>query len=89
MRRPSGSSVRGKSRLSKTGSSRIRKALYMPALVAMKHNPVVAALRERLKGYGKCNMVIVGAAMRKLVHIIFGVLKSARPFDATIAMSQS
>jgi len=87
--RQSGSSVRGKSRLSKTGSSRIRKALYMPALVAMKHNPVVAALRERLKGYGKCNMVIVGAAMRKLVHIIFGVLKSARPFDATIAMSQS
>ena len=85
--RQSGSSVRGKSRLSKTGSSRIRKGLYMPALVAMKHNPVVAALRERLKGYGKCNMVIVGAAMRKLVHIIFGVLKSARPFDATIAMN--
>jgi len=83
--RQSGSSVRGKSRLSKTGSSRIRKALYMPALVAMKHNPVVAALRERLKGYGKCNMVIVGAAMRKLVHIIFGVLRSGRPFDPSIA----
>ena len=85
----SGSSVRGKSRLSKTGASRIRRALYMPALVAMKHNPVVAALRERLKGYGKCNMVIVGAAMRKLVHIIFGVLNSGRPFDAAIAMNQS
>jgi len=85
--RQSGSSVRGKSRLSKTGSSRIRKGLYMPALVAMKHNPVVAALRERLQGYGKCNMVIVGAAMRKLVHIIFGVLKNGRPFDPAVAMA--
>ena len=85
--RQSGSSVRGKSRLSKTGSSRIRKGLYMPALVAMKHNPVVAALRERLQGYGKCNMVIVGAAMRKLVHIIFGVLKNGRPFDPAVAIA--
>ena len=84
--RQSGSPVRGKSRLSKTGSSRIRKGLYMPALVAMKHNPVVAALRERLKGYGKCNMVIVGAAMRNLVHIIFGVLKNGRPFDPVVAI---
>ena len=47
----------------------------------------VGAVRERLKGYVKCNMVIVGAAMRKVVHIIFGVLKSARPFDDTIAMN--
>jgi transposase len=83
--RQSGSSVRGKTRLSKTGSSRIRKALYMPALVAMRWNPVIAAFCERLRGYGKCPMVIVGAAMRKLIHIVFGVLKSGRPFDPSIA----
>lgn len=82
--RESGSSVRGKSRMSKIGSSRIRRALYMPALVAMKHNPVVAAFCERLRGYGKPKMVIVGAAMRKLTHIIFGVLNSGRPFDPSV-----
>jgi len=83
--RQSGSSVRGKTMLSKTGSSRIRKALYMPALVAMKHNPLVSTFCERLRGYGKCPMVIVAAAMRKLIHIVFGVLKSGRPFNPSIA----
>jgi len=85
--RQSGSSVRGKTRLSKTGSARIRRALYMPALVAMQRNPVIAAFCERLRSYGKCPMVIVGAAMRKLIHIIFGVLKSGRPFNPSIAMA--
>lgn len=83
--RQSGSSVRGKSRLSKTGSSRIRKALYMPALSAIRYNPVIIAFRKRLLANGKSRMVIVGAIMRKLVHIIFGVLRSGRPFDPAIA----
>lgn len=77
----SGSSVRGKTRLSKTGSSRIRKALYMPALVAKKHNPLIADFCERLRLAGKAPMAIIGAAMRKLIHIIYGVLKSGKPFD--------
>jgi len=83
--RQSGSSVRGKSRLSKTGSSRIRRALYMPALSAIRYNPVIVAFRTRLLANGKSRMVIVGAIMRKLVHIIFGVLRSGRPFDPSIA----
>ena len=83
--RHSGSSVRGKSLLSKTGSSRIRKALFMPALAAIKYNPVIAAFRARLLANGKPRMLIVGAIMRKLVHIIYGVLKNGRPFDPTIA----
>jgi transposase len=83
--RQSGSSVRGKTMLSKTGSARIRKALYMPALAAMKHNPLVSTFCERLRGYGKCPMIIVAAAMRKLIHIVFGVLKSGRPFNPSIA----
>ncbi len=83
--RQSGSSVRGKSRLSKTGSSRIRRALYMPALSAIRYNPVIIAFRKRLLANGKSKMVIVGAIMRKLVHIIFGVLRSGRPFDPAIA----
>jgi len=83
--RQSGSSVRGKSMMSKTGSSRIRRALYMPALAAIRYNPVIIAFRTRLIANGKQKMVIVGAVMRKLVHIIFGVLKSGKPFDPAIA----
>lgn len=77
----SGSSVRGRTRISKTGDSRVRKSLYMPALVAMKHNPTIKAFCEKLRLKGKQKMVIVIAAMRKLVHIIYGVLKNGMPFD--------
>jgi transposase len=80
-RRESGSSVQGKSRLSKMGESRLRKALYMPAVSAMRHNPVMAAFAKRLLENGKPKMVIVCAIMRKLLHMAFGILKSGRPFD--------
>jgi len=78
----SGSSVRGRSRLSKTGSSSLRKALYMPAISAKRYNPVIKAFCERLQKAGKPKMLIIGAAMRKLLHIIYGVLKTGKPFDA-------
>lgn len=81
----SGSPIKRKARLSKTGAPRLRKALYFPAIVAIKHNPQIRALGVRLKGRGKCPMEIIGAAMRKLVHIAYGVLKSGRPFDPEMA----
>jgi transposase len=77
----SGSSIKGKPRICKTGNSRMRKVLYMPALVSIQCNPIIIAMYERLKKSGKKGKVIVCAVMRKLVHIIFGVLKSGRPFD--------
>jgi transposase len=77
----SSSSVRRKARLSKTGAARLRKVLYFPALVAMKHNPQIKALGARLKDRGKCPMEVIGAVMRRLVHITYWVLKSGRPFD--------
>lgn len=77
----SGTSVRGKPRLSKVGTSRLRKALYFPAIVATQHNPVIKAMSERLRERGKCPMQIIGAAMRKLIHLAYGVLKSGKPFD--------
>lgn len=83
--RQSGTSVRGRSMLSKTGSSRIRKALFMPALAAIRYNPVIKAFRARLLANGKHKMIIVGAVMRKLVYLAYGVLKSGRPFDPSIA----
>lgn len=81
----SGSSVRGKSRLSKKGNATIRRALYMPAIVARRYNPIIKTFAQRLKNAGKSNMLIIGAVMRKLLHIIYGVLKSGKPFDANYA----
>jgi transposase len=79
--RSSGTSVHGKTRLSCTGNSRLRKALYMPAVVSMRHNPLLKAFSERLLARGKAKMQAVGAIMRKLVHLAFGILKSQQPFD--------
>lgn len=79
--RRSGSSINGKSRLSKIGSSRIRKGLYFPAIVAMKHNPILQVFADRLLKAGKPNLCVIGAVMRKLLHLVFGVLKSGQPFD--------
>lgn len=85
--RTSGSSVHRPPRLAKTGNSRLRRARYLPAIVAMRYNPAVRALAERLRARGKRPMVIVGAAMRKLLHLIYGVLKSAKPFDPALALA--
>ena len=79
--RSSGTSVHGKTRLSCTGNVRLRKALYMPAVVAMRCNPLPKAMSERLLGRGKVKMQVIGALMRKLVHLAFGILKSQKPFD--------
>ncbi len=53
----------------------------MPALVSIQRNPVMIAFYNRLKERGKNGKVIVCAIMRKLVHIIFGILKSGKKFD--------
>ena len=80
--RESGTSVRGRSMMSKMGRSSLRKSFFMPALVALRYNPIIMALKERLTKAGKAKMAIVGAAMRKLIHIIYGVLKHKQPFRA-------
>jgi len=77
----SGSSVHRRGRLVKTGNGRFRTAFYMPALAALRHNPIVQALQARLQERGKSRMTIVGAAMRKLLHLAYGVLKTGKPFD--------
>ncbi len=77
----SGSSVRRKARLTKRGNARLRKDLYYPAIAAIRFNPIVRRFAERLRAAGKSKMLIIGAVMRKLVHIAYGVLKHRRPFD--------
>lgn len=80
----SGSSVRGKPRLSKVGHSFIRKALYMPAVSTLYRTAWGQKFRERLLAASKPSMLIIGAMMRKILHIAFGVLKSGKPFDSSL-----
>jgi len=77
----SGTSIRGRSRLSKRGNRSLRSALFLPAMSAIRCNPAVRALAERMRARGKSKMAIIGAAMRKLLHIVYGVLKSGVPFQ--------
>jgi transposase len=86
--RQSGDSVRGKSRLCKLGHARLRRILYLPAMSAIRYNPAAQCFAERLKGGGKRGKLVIAAVMRKLVHWMFGVLKSGRPFDADRAIAK-
>lgn len=83
----SGSSVKLKPRLSKVGHALLRKALYMPAMVATTKTAWGRAFRDRLAAAGKPPMVILGAMMRKLVHVAFGVLKSGTPFNPALHLA--
>ena len=79
----SGTSVRRRSRMSKMGKAGIRAALYWPAITAMRHCAAFKAYGERLAARGKAKKVVIGAVMRKLIHIIYGVLKHRTPYDPT------
>ena len=72
---------KGRTRLAKNGSSSIRAKLYMAAVVSTRWNPDIKAQYERLLANGKCKMQAICAAMRKLVHICFGVLKHQMPYQ--------
>lgn len=77
----SGSSVHGRPRLSKIGHGFLRRALYMPAMVAISKTAWGIRFRDRLAAHGKPAKLIIGAMMRKLLTVAFGVLKSGQPFN--------
>ncbi|MGQ9426865.1 transposase, partial [Gilvimarinus sp. DZF01] len=77
----SGTSVDQRPRLSKAGAGRLRSKLYMGAVVAIRRNPLIQQQYERLLARGKAKMSALGAAMRKLVQIAFGVLKHQTAYD--------
>jgi len=77
----SGTSI-GASWLSKIGNGHVRRVLYMPAITAMRCNPVLSAFAGRLRANGKRPKQIIAAVMRRLIVIAYGVLKSAKPFSA-------
>lgn len=78
--RQSGTSLKTAS-MSRRGNARIRKLLYYPTLAAIRHNPVIKAFYEKLIGRGKAKMVAVVACMRKMLHLVVGVLKNQTEFD--------
>ena len=77
----SGSSVRGRPRISKVGNARVRAILYMCALSARHHNPTLKAFADRLKEGGKTPKVILIAVARKLLVLAYGVIKTGRHFE--------
>lgn len=83
----SGTSVQRRTRLSKIGNGSLRRALFFPAIVAKQHNEVLQAFCARLAERGLAPKAIVGAAMRKLLQLAYGVLVSGRPFDAALALN--
>lgn len=83
----SGSSVHRPPHLSKAGDATVRAALYMVAVVATRYNPDIRVHYERLRANGKSKMSALCAAMRKLVHICFGVIKNQRLYQPRSADS--
>lgn len=81
----SGSSVKGRTMMSRTGHADLRKVLYMPGMVGLRHNLVIREFGQRLRAKGMAPKAVVGAAMRKLAHLIYGVISSGMPFDAKLA----
>ena len=83
----SGTSIKGRTVMSRAGHTAARKSLYMPGMVAKRHNPVIIAFSQRLEQWHRRR--IVGASMRKLVHLIYGVVKSGQPFKAEIPIGEA
>ena len=79
----SGTSVRKKVRISKAGNKHLRRALFMPALVAVQHDPHLGAFYDHLLARGKLKMQALVAVERKLLHAIFGMFKHQQPYDGS------
>ena len=80
----SGSSIDRPARISKRGNGYLRSALYMPAVVASQHDPIIKAFYERLLEKGKKPLCALVAIMRKLLHGIIGMFKTGTDFDAQL-----
>ena len=81
--RTSGVSIRGRGHIGQLGPASLRKALYMPAIAAMRANPVLRAFAERLRAKGKRPKVVITAVMRKLLLLAWTLLRTGQPFSPT------
>lgn len=83
--RSSGSSLRGRGHIGPLGPASLRKALYMPAIVAMRCNPVLRVFAQRLRAQGKRPKVVITAVMRKLLLLAWTLLRTGQPFSSNHA----
>lgn len=86
--RTSGTSLKGRTMVSKTGNAPLRAALFMPSMVARKHNPILHQFAERLLANGMAKRAVISAITHKLVHLIYGVIHTGKPFDANYLHKQ-
>ena len=85
----SGTSVRKPGRLTKQGDARLRAKLYMASVVAIRHNPELSQIYHALLAAGKTKLSALGALMRRLVHIAYGVLKHQAPYSPHLVTRKS
>lgn len=78
----SGTSIKGRSVICRTGSTSLRAALFMPSMVARRYNPILNQFAERLLATGLPKKAVICAVMHKLTHLIYGVIRTDKPFDA-------
>jgi transposase len=71
----------GTRHMCRKGNDLVRSYLWNAARTAIRYNPAVRALYRRLKAKGKRGDVAIGHCMRKLLHLVFAVWKTDRPFD--------
>jgi transposase len=80
----SGTSVHKPSRISRAGNSHLRRALFMPTLSAVRFDPHIRSFHLALKQRHKTGLQALLAVERKLVHAIFGIFKSGKPYDGSL-----
>ena len=85
--RSSGSSIRGKSRISKTGNGLLRNHLFMCSFTACIHNPQCKALFDRIVAKGKSKKLALIAVCNKLIKQAFAIAKSGLPYDPNYALN--
>jgi transposase len=86
--RISGSSVRGRTVVSEAGNASLRAALFMPSMVARRHNPILTRSADRLLATAMAKRAVIGAVMLKLTHLIYGVIRASKPFDANYVVNR-
>ena len=84
----SGSSVHKPSRISRAGNRHLRRALYMPSLSAVRFDPYLRAFYQALRARHKTGLQALMAVERKLLHAIYGIFKSGKPYDGKLLFPQ-
>jgi len=85
----SGTSVKGKPRISKKGNKQLRKAMYLPALAAIRYNERLKAIFVRLVARHGIKMKAGVAIQRKLLELIYAIYKTQKPYDKEFLTSQN